>query len=214
MINYIPAAAQFFTQEIYKKSTDEQAQLKEGYIDALCKGIRYDANYVDYLSHQTVENLQQVYLATRNLFTDQCEGQDRLKIIDILLQIPRSYWDSFLKQICFVMPVGTRGHDVAWAAEVLRRVKKDYRDLFVQTTMLLCDPYTLTVERGYIMQALADHPADLETLCKYIQDSENKRKAFFQQHVEKSLLPSAGVISVTDPILKNSWGKNKVVIKV
>lgn len=130
-------------------------------------------------SHQTVQDL---YLVLKELFSPCISNEERLSIINCLLCISVDQWPDVMKQVCFIMPLGTRGHDVKWATKILIAVTNPTdRAKIVNVANRLFTYNTRTVEKGYILAALTRlNPDELNNLDR---GDEKKRAQFIQNAV-------------------------------
>jgi hypothetical protein len=128
---------------------------KKEYVSRL---LQPDENedYENTLFQLSLETLQELCLSLGNVFTDKCSNDQRVKMIQSLLKVDQNQWRTLLQQVCFIMPVGTPGHDVMWATEILSSIT-DFsdRERIAIAANRLFKPETLTVERGYILDAVA-----------------------------------------------------------
>jgi len=109
------------------------------------------------LCELSVEKLQALYLSLHDVLTEKCSYSERALIITSLLKVDQREWDVLLQQVCFIMPLGTRGHDVGWAIEILSLVKNSaYRAQLIHAANRLFKYDTGTTERGYILKSLAE----------------------------------------------------------
>ncbi len=190
-----------------RKSYNNSFALKRKYISHLqpvqCGKSEF-IGFEEKLFERPVEILQALYLSLRNVFTDKCSNAERSTIINCLLNVDQSQWDVLLKQVCFIMPIGTRGHDVMWATEILSSVVDSaYREQLTNVANRLFKYDTLTVERGYILDSLAK--LDSEKLSNIDNADEQTRVQFVTEHVPKSLKEGAKVAFVYDPIQEKGW---------
>jgi len=201
------------TGGIHLLPAKEQNALKQKYIEQLDNSAaeyslqRPNFGLLDFqceLSKQPLEIVQPLYLALREVFTPECQNSDRSKVVRYLLRAAQDEWSVILQQVCFIMPIGTRGHDVAWATEILAGIKNPaFRDQLVNTANRLFKYDTLTVERGYILKALAKMNSD--ELSALDQAGQEERDLFFKNNVPASLKQGAQICRVIDPVLGKSW---------
>lgn len=190
-----------------KKPYDNSSKLKRNYISNLqparC-GKNEFINFEEKLFRLPIEMLQALYLSLRNVFTDECSNTERSQIIDCLLHVDQNQWEVLLKQVCFIMPIGTRGHDVVWATKILSSVVNSaYREQLTNVANRIFKYDTLTVERGYILDSLAK--LDSEKLSTMDNADEQTRVQFVADHVPKSLKERAKIVFVYDPIQDKGW---------
>ena len=88
------------------------------------------------------------------------------------------------------MPIGTRGHDVMWATEILASIEiPTFREQLINTANRFFKYDTLTVERGYILAALAKFSS--EGLSEIDIAEEGMRTLYIQNVVPASLKEGA-----------------------
>ena len=201
------------TEGIQHLSAAQQNTLKNKYVEQLDNSTNefspqtfslgaFDFKYE--LLELPIETLQSLYLALRDVFTPACKNSDRSKIVRYLNSVAQDEWPILLEQICFIMPIGTRGHDVAWATEILAGVQNPaFREQLVHTAHRLFKYDTLTVERGYILDALAKMNSD--ELSALDQAGQEERDLFVKNNVPASLKEGARICQVIDPVLGKSW---------
>ncbi|MDP1879999.1 MAG: hypothetical protein Q8K60_03555 [Parachlamydiaceae bacterium] len=152
----------------------------------------------------SVEKLQALYLSLSSVFTDKYSNTERSRIIDCLLNVDQGQWEVLLKQVCFIMPFGTRGHDVMRATEILSSIENlAYRQQLTNVANRLFKYDTLTSERGYILDSLTK--LDSEKLSTMDNADEETRVQFVAEHVPKSLKDGAKITYVYDPIQQIGW---------
>lgn len=190
-----------------KKPYDNSFALKEKYISNLLPlqcGKSEFIGFEEKLFELSVEILQALYLSLRSVFTDKYSNTERSTIINCLLNVDQSQWEVLLKQVCFIMPIGTQGHYVMWATEILSSVVNSaYRQQLTNVANRLFKYDTLTVERGYILDSLAK--LDSEKLSTMDNADEQTRVQFVAEHVPKSLKEGAKIAFVYDPIQEKGW---------
>jgi hypothetical protein len=137
-----------------------------------------------YLNEFPTLELQKLHFALRDVFTQKCNNDNRLRIIKSLYSIPQDQWMVLLKQICFITPIGSRGEDVMGVAEVLSsRYSTIYRERLVNTANRFFKYDTTILERYYILAYLTKRdPDELIAIDKY----DEKEK----EGVIKEALPS------------------------
>lgn len=151
-----------------------------------------------------LEKLQLLYLNLRNVFTSACLNSERQRIVNCLRGISQDQWPVVLKQSCFIMPIGSRGHDVMWSIEILTSIDNlNYRNKLVHVANRFFDYDTLTVERGYILEALSK--LSLEALIRIDNAQEEERSLFIKDHVPESLKKMNRIACIYDPILEKGW---------
>lgn len=184
-------------------------ELKREYIKAL--SFPFDRGTFDYPSHDlnvflplSLDKLQALYLNLRNLFTEVCLNQERINIINSLLGAPEDQWPVIIKQVCFIMPFGTRGHDVMWATQILASIPNSSdRERLIHTANRLFKYDTLTTERGYILAALAKK--SVEELSNLDKADEIERDVFIKIVVPGSIKEGSKIVCTYDHILEESW---------
>ncbi len=199
-----PSNLSFITAET-KESNN--LSLKRKYINQLQPdnlGPSGLLNFDTTLLQLPVDTLQALHLSLGHVFTNQCSNYERGKIINCLLGVNQDQWEVLLKQVCFIMPVGTRGHDVAWATEILSSVVDPaFREKLTHVANRLFKYDTLTVERGYILEAVAQ--LDSEALSDLDKANEKTRDQFVANHVPASLKKGARKAYVYDSVLGKGW---------
>ena len=141
----------------------------------------YFNEFEDQLSKLPLETVQALYLVLRDVFTPACLNGDRIKIVNYLLSAPQEDWNLILKQICFIMPHGTPGHDLAWAARILTAIPDHrIRGQLINTAHLLFKWDTKTVEKARILEALAR--LTLDQLTELDRAGLEQRDLFIQQY--------------------------------
>lgn len=205
MVTSVSATQNWLEKISCEVPQDEEKIVKNKYIQALKDPTNNCwTNFSYQLNLQPLATVQLVYLTLRNVFTDKCSNDDRLQIIASLLQLSQDQWLIIINQLNFIMPIGTRGHDVKWAMKILSEVKNtEHRELLVHVANRFFKYDTQTIERGYILQALAELSySELEEIDKVDQQT---RDEFFAKSVPVSLKNGARISSVYDPILNIHW---------
>lgn len=176
-------------QSTQTHSTDTEKQvelLKRQYINDLMPLMHENGNpewiYVGDLLKYPVETLKALLLNLKDVFTDKILNNDRSKMIYCLLQVDQSQWKELLKQVSFIMPVGTRGHDVAWATKILCQfICPSYRSKLVNVANRFFEYDTTTLDRGYILEAMSKlNHLELEA---HANPDQQMREEFFAKHV-------------------------------
>ncbi len=183
-------------------------QLKENYMTALCnQSDNHGSNFHINSSSLSVEVCQALCINLDHIFTDLCSNQHRTRIIEsLLIKVPQEQWSVLMKQVCFIMPKGTQGHDVMWATEILAAIADpSEREQVVNTAHGLFTYNASTCERGYILEAVKNLPPD-EIKRLYGADKEERTKFV------NGCLPSVDfregfkVVGIMDPCQKK-WVK-------
>src|SRR5688572_21336503 len=118
----------------------EVANLKQKYIKELSSNAKesiYDLSKDELarvLISLTLDKVQALYLTLRNLLTAKCSNRERIEIVKSLLSASQDQWPVIMQQVCFIMPYGTRGHDVMWATSILASISAPaFREMLVNT---------------------------------------------------------------------------------
>lgn len=204
-------------EEFIKKCGSQIAQNKSSvpvtslkryqYLEKLILPINQHDNsvyaYSDLTSHlnnQPPAKLRSIYLALKDIFTPACLNDDRLAIIKSLCHVDEKEWPTLLKQVCFIMPHGTLGKDIAYAIGILSSCKDlSYRKQLVHTANRLFKEDTLTIKRYYILDALAN--LNSEELSKLDKAEEKVREEFVKKVVPECLKKGDVIASRFDPVL-------------
>lgn len=153
------------------------------------------------LSHSKLHSL---YVALKDIFTPACLNDNRLSIIKLLFGVDEKEWPVLLQQVCFIMPYGTQGKDIALAMRALTSFKNfSYGEQYVNAANRYFKYDTLPIERYYILSALMERNS--EDLSKLDKAGEKQRTEFVNDVVPKSLKEGARTAAIFDPILNKAW---------
>lgn len=197
-------------EKISHLAQDEIKFFKSQYIVKLIHSSEiatYAASHLkQVLLEKTIEELAALHLVLENIFTPACSNSERVEIVKFLTKANQDQWTDIIQQVCFIMPIGTRGHDVMWAIEILSSISsQSLRTELVHTANRLFNYQTQTVERGYILQALME--LSLSEMRKLDKAEESERIAFVNKHVPANLKEGREIIVIYDPVLNTEWMK-------
>lgn len=181
--------------------------LKREYIEQLVNPISEGwssdkLEFEEYLSQFPVADLQDLYLELRKLFTPECSNFHRMTIVRCFVKENKLGWPLLIKQVSFIIPHGSEGHDVMWAVESLTKVLSSQRPQLVNTANRLFTFETLTKERCYILADLAGCPEQWKEIDQY---TETERNDLVAQIVPSNLRPGSRVCYVFDRVLNAGW---------
>ena len=156
------------------------------------------------LENLDLETIQPLYFALRNLFTPQIGNEHRLRITVCFRNTSPSEWTDLVSQISFIMPKGTKGHDVMWATEILTLIPSPQkRKELIHIANRLFKYDTLTVERGYILASLLKKTE--KELQQLDTSNEAMRDAFVSKVVPPELKAGARIGWIYDPVQDKGW---------
>ena len=186
-------------------SPAEEKTFKQKYVDALTsKDDCFPVIHGSVLDRLTVEKVQALYLNLEDMFSPACNNEDRKRIVSVFLKVDEDQWPALVKQIRFIIPYTWRGHDIAWAAEIIASIPDlACREKFVNKANCLFTYDTLPIERCYILRVLGRLPMD-EVVELATADEEVKAE-FIKSNVPASLKEGARIAAVIDPIQKLTW---------
>ncbi len=188
---------------------EKKSEIKLKYIDELSypdsvyHGIESNcaSNYEKLLHDLPFESVESLYFHLKQLFTTECLNGERDKIVRNLLEINIEDWAVILAQVCEIMPFGSRGHDVAWAVEILASVvNSNFREKLVSVAMRLFDCQTNTLTRGYLLSALSR--LDSQKLTELDLAKPETRENFITTYVPEAVRSYI-------PAFKNEKGRSK-----
>ncbi len=214
-LNCMGVSAQSAAPEIQRKAYFSQLEKEEAAL--ICKYTHELINSADnvnnlyssevfrqFLEGLDLQTAQPLSLALKDMLTPQIFNAHRLAITKCFLNVPSDQWLELVKQILCIMPKGTREHDVMWATQILTSVPdpKD-REKLIHIANRLFKYDTLTVERGYILEALFKMSG--EELQHFDTSDEKMCNEFIEKNVPSSLKELARTVWVYDPVLEKGW---------
>lgn len=155
--------------------------IRQDYLNVLIdidhgKSFRLDRNSLrDFLETVSTEGLQKLHFALHNVFTSHFGNDYRLRIIKCLFSISKDQWMPLLKQVCFIIPIGSPEGNVAEVTETLTSIDNPkYREQLVNTASRLFKYDTTLLERSYIMKHLAKYNSEELMLIDKYDDQERE----------------------------------------